>query len=225
MKHYIASIGVAAGLICLSSTASANLIVNGDFEAGNTGFSSDYRHSPGDIVPAGVYDIVADPKSVHESATSYGDHTGGSGLMMAVNGETTLNAVVWGQTVTVDKDATYDFAAYLSSWTSTSPAQLAFSVNEVQIGSPLTASATTGEWDLFFATWQSGTATSAAIKIVNLNTAFSGNDFALDDLFFGDPIFSDPSGPPIAVSAPQTAFLILLGLAGLARIRRPGAAR
>lgn len=218
MKQSIASIGIAASLLVFSSTASANLIVNGDFEMGNTGFYSDYSYTSGGIGAAGVYNIVTDPNLVHASATSYGDHTSGHGLMMAVNGATALEEIIWGQTVAVDAGATYDFAAYLSSWYPTSPALLAFSVNGVQIGSTLTASEETGKWDLFFATWDSGVATSATIEIVNKNNAYSGNDFALDDLYFGGPVFSAPGQPGI-VSAPQTAFLILLGLAGLARIR------
>ena len=37
------------------------------------------------------------------------------------------------------------------------------------------------------------TATSATIQITNGNTAFSGNDFAIDDIYFGGPRFSDPN--------------------------------
>jgi hypothetical protein len=197
---------LALVLVALGGSASANLIVNGDFEAGNTGFASDYAFSPGNIVPAATYEVLPDPSASHGSALSYGDHTTGSGLMMAVNGSTTVGDLVWGQTVSVVAGSTYDFAAWISSWVSGSPAQLVFTVNGDEIGA-LTAPLATGVWDLAFATWDSGTATSATIEIRNANTAFGGNDFALDDLFFGDPVFSDPT------PAPEPGALALLGVA------------
>lgn len=198
--------------------ATANLITNGDFEAGNTGFSTDLGFSPGDITPAGVYDILPDPATAHPSADSYGDHTTGGGNMMAVNGSTSAGDLVWGQTVIVDPATTYDFAAWISSWVSASPAELAFTVNGSTIGT-LSAPATTGSWVLAFATWTSGASTSADIEIRNSNTAFSGNDFGLDDLFFGNPIFSSP------VPEPVTPALVSVALAavGLSRRRRPAA--
>ena len=61
-----------------------NVITNGDFEAGNTGFSSDYTFSPGNIWDPATYDIVSDPNDSHNLATSFGDHTTGDGLMMVI---------------------------------------------------------------------------------------------------------------------------------------------
>jgi hypothetical protein len=80
-----------------------NLVVNGDFEAGNTGFTSDYRYSPGDIGPDTVYDLLRNPADEHYLGASYGDHTSGSGLMMAVNGARypNFNAVVWSESLSV----------------------------------------------------------------------------------------------------------------------------
>lgn len=80
-----------------------NLIVNGDFEAGNVGFTSDLTYNPTTITPAAVYAIVDDPSSLHPLAASYGDNTPGSGnvLMMAINGSTNSNDIVWAQDVAV----------------------------------------------------------------------------------------------------------------------------
>ncbi|MFT5487938.1 MAG: hypothetical protein ACI9JL_000697 [Paracoccaceae bacterium] len=207
------AVGAFAGVVLFSAAASANLINNGDFEAGNTGFTSSYAYNPGNIGPAGTYDTIANPATAHSLASSYGDHTTGSGLMMAVNGSTTPNDLVWGQTVSVAAGATYDFAAYISSWYPDSPAQMIFSVNGSTIGT-LTAPMTTGVWELAFATWNSGASTSALIEIRNANTASGGNDFALDDIYFGGAIFSNP------VPEPGALAILVVGLAGLGLARR-----
>jgi hypothetical protein len=207
------TVGAIAALVMLSTGAGANLITNGDFEAGNTGFSSSYSHVPGNIGGAGTYDTIANPASAHSLATSYGDHTTGSGLMMAVNGSTTPGDLVWAQTVSVTIGTAYDFAAYISSWFPASPAEMVFSVNGSTIGL-LTAPSTTAAWELAFATWNSGGSTSALIEIRNANTASSGNDFALDDLYFGETIFSNP------IPEPGTLLMISVGLIGLGVTRR-----
>lgn len=196
----------ALAMVALPTASSANLIANGDFEAGNTGFSSDYTHSPTNITGAATYAIVTDPSSVHGSAASYGDHTSGSGNMMAVNGSTVAGDLVWGETISVQANATYDFAVYISSWFSGAPASLVFTVNGTTIGS-LVAPMQTGAWELAFATWNSGSETSALIEVRNDQTAFGGNDFALDDFYFGNPIFS--------ASVAEPSMLGLFGLAGL----------
>lgn len=171
-------------LIGFSRHAVANLVVNGDFELGNTGFSTDYGYSPGDIGPEGVYDVVYDPSVVHRFAFSYKDHTSGSGLMMAVNGSASSGKVVWSQTIPVNPSTNYVFSAWVSNWGGRAPlAQLQFKINSSLIGS-LTASTTAGVWIEFETTWNSGSDTSATIRIVDTETAQIGNDFSLDDISF-----------------------------------------
>ncbi|HJS18829.1 MAG TPA: hypothetical protein VJ785_08770 [Anaerolineales bacterium] len=160
-----------------------NLIVNDDFEGGNTGFSSEYDFSPGDIFPESTYDMVTDPSDSHPSAASFGDHTSGSGQMMAVNGALTGTSIVWSETIAVTANTEYEFSAWIASWFVISPTELQFRVNGSPIGH-FTAPRVPGVWLQFFALWNSGTNTTATIEIVDLNTAQNGNDFALDDLVF-----------------------------------------
>jgi hypothetical protein len=213
-RKYLAVSVISTWVLCSSHGASANLIVNGDFEAGNVGFTTDYTVDPS-LMPPSIYVITTNPNLQRGDAANYGDHTTGSGLMMAVNGSTTAGDVVWEQTVAVSAGATYDFAAYISSWIPGAPADLRFVVNGTEIGS-LVAPGVTGIWDVEFATWSSGAATSATIQILNAQLAFGGNDFALDDIFFGDPIFS--RGVPV----PGTLALFAAGVLAWG-LRRRGA--
>jgi hypothetical protein len=78
----------------LAGAMAQDLIVNGNFEAGNTGFSNDYNYSPTDMQSARTYCVVANPASVHGSWASFGDHTTSSGLMLVANGDVTPANVV-----------------------------------------------------------------------------------------------------------------------------------
>src|SRR4051794_11962820 len=92
-------------LLLVALPASADFIVNGNFEAGDTGFTTQYTIVPGDIGGAGTYDIVTNPahSRPHDiSPVSFGDHTTGYGLMMAVNGADTPNRLVWSQTLALN---------------------------------------------------------------------------------------------------------------------------
>ena len=191
----------------LLSATSASVVINGDFEAGNTSFTTDMKYSPTGVQSEGTYAIVTSPRQVHGAFASYGDHTSGTGRMMVVNGSPKVGQVVWGQTVSVTPNTTYDFVAYVSSAYPTSPARLVFNVNGTVIGT-LNASSKTGQWDLAFGTWNSGSATSATITIQNANTAASGNDFALDDIYFGPTIFSGPSNTDPEVAVNSTTIVV-----------------
>jgi hypothetical protein len=163
--------------------ASGNLIVNGNFEQGNMGFSSGYTYSPGNLWPEATYAVTTNPHSEHPLGESYGDHTTGSGYMMAVNGATPPNVVVWSETIKVVPNTTYDFGLWVSNWSSTRTnlAQLAFLFNGQQIGA-YTEPVPAGVWQQYTNTWYSGNNTSLTIRIVDQNTVAYGNDFALDDI-------------------------------------------
>ena len=172
------------------------LVVNGDFEAGNTGFSSDYTYvsntMQNGLVPnGGIYTVHNDPHYTHHNFWG-ADHTtaDGYGNFMLVNG--TSNKKVWKQTVTVIPNTTYYFSAYAVSLNDVSPfANLKFRVNNTDLGTPTGALPSKssdnnpGNWQRFYGNWNSGSNTTATIEIVNLQNAEGGNDFGLDDISFG----------------------------------------
>ncbi len=166
---------------------SPELIVNGDFSAGNTGFNSDYNYVvdiPGsqmEMYPEGTYTVINNPNLVHNGFSACTDHTTGTGNMMVINGAPNFEDI-WCQTVSVLPNSYYNVSAWVASVNPASPAQLQFSINGTPIGNVVNALPTPCAWVPFNAIWSSGSNTTATICILNLNTAQGGNDFALDDI-------------------------------------------
>ncbi len=161
-----------------------NLVVNGDFSAGNSGFSSDYIHAFPNLTEA-QYWVGSNPSSWNGALNNCGDHTSGTGNMMTVNGSPVQGARIWSQTISVLPNTNYVFSTWLQSLNNVNAASLQFSINHVNLGNSIIAGSTACEWNEFSARWNSGMNTTAVITIVNNNTLAAGNDFALDDIFFG----------------------------------------
>ncbi|MEM9258323.1 MAG: gliding motility-associated C-terminal domain-containing protein [Bacteroidota bacterium] len=165
-----------------------NLFQNPDFEAGSTGFISDYP-SVTAINTQGVYGISANPASLNSTFfTACSDNTTGSTNMMVVDGSPAPNAKVWCQMVAVRPNVDYALSAWLTSVNAPNPARLQFSINGGGIGSVLRAGETVCDWRQFYAVWNAGANTSAEVCVVNQNTNPQGNDFALDDFSFRELI-------------------------------------
>jgi len=175
--------------VTVNGASSDNLMSNWDFSQGFAGFSSNYI--PGNGGPFGLlsnegtYAVSTNPALTHTNFASFGDFSG-DGNMLVVNGAGVANQTVLCQTVSVTPNTNYAFSTYVASAIATSPARLQFSVNGQLIGNIFNASPTPGQWNQFYATWNSGPSNMATICVVNQNTAASGNDFCLDGLFFSE---------------------------------------
>lgn len=166
----------------------ANLIDNGDFERGNISFTTDYtyRAATADniLYDEGYYTVTDDVIKAHSTAKLHNDHTTGSGMMMAVNGDRTAGKVVWEQTVTGLKPYTsYVFSAWVANWDLEDQymAILEFSINGQLQGDRVTPVGQ-WKWTQLYSVWNSGADTEAVIRLVNWQNADWGNDFAVDDI-------------------------------------------
>jgi gliding motility-associated-like protein len=176
-----------------TSTLSSNIIVNGDFEGGTSAASNNFitEYIPGTggtwglISNAGQYAISTSPSNVHDNFIFCADHTSGSGNMMIANGASTGNTIVWEQTVTVTPNTNYIFSMWQSSVeNTTAPSQLRLFINNDTVSALQVCSNTGCLWTQTSGVWNSGSNTSATLKIINFTLLESGNDFALDDIFF-----------------------------------------
>jgi gliding motility-associated-like protein len=103
---------------------------------------------------------------------------------------------------------------WIQSLHSSNPAQLKFSINGNSLPGNIAASPATCQWNSFFVTWNSGNNTSVTIAIRNNNTVAQGNDFAIDDIFFGpvqikqDSIRVSITPPPIIRAGNDTTICV-----------------
>lgn len=172
-----------------------NTVSNGNFEdKNNRQFTSQYEYKADNGIAAtesgnselwgsGTYSLTTSPRMVHINFTDMRDHTSGKGNMMVLNGSDKLGTKIWYRTITVMPNTCYVFSIYASSVHPENPAQLTFSINNNLFGA-INLTKETNKWVEFTRIWYSGSSTKADIAIVNLNTAGSGNDFALDDITF-----------------------------------------
>jgi gliding motility-associated-like protein len=156
-----------------------NLVINGDFSSGNSGFSSSYLYNANDLWDVSTYTVTTNANSVHSNFNGTGD-----GNFMVVNGSTTPGTEVWCQDIIVEAETMYNFSSLVASVAEGDLAVLQFSINGEEIGNSFTAPNVINTWDNFNATWFSGAETVSEICIINQNIAGGGNDFGLDDISF-----------------------------------------
>jgi len=212
----LVAIAVGPGL-----TSAGPIIPNGDFSLGYSGFNSNYLYTAPGVLPnyalmypEGTFTVGTDPSQVHGLWVSFGDHTTGDGGMMIVNGNRVADVLVWSASVEVAADTNYDLTAWVASAYPGSPSMLAFSINGLLVDAPMSLSSTTGLWLQFAAGWYSGTSTTAVLSLVDQNTEWNGNDFALDDIALNAIAISEPEA---VVPEPASLLLFGTGLAALAR--------
>lgn len=184
-----------------SEITGANLIVNGDFSAGNTGFGSDYQYIPSNYTTIGAYAVHSNPLGWNTWASACTDHTGNNGNMMLMDGAGTPGKRVWYATVAVQPNTNYLLSAWAQSVSTTNFARLRFSVNDRMAGNIYLQLSDPCQWEHFSTTWFSGSQTTATIAIEDFNYDANGNDFALDDIFFA-PVFIKRDSVMVRVEKP-----------------------
>jgi hypothetical protein len=155
----------------------ANLIVNGDFELGNVGFSSE-SWSYYDGTTDRSYVVEQQPKTtmwfINSNCTGVGDNISGSGKMMGLSASYVKNVAFWSQEVSIDKGTDYSLslkATQLGNYDSV-PVEIEFYVNNMPTGIRGTISTVGCTWNKISGTWYSGELlgpVKLSIRVFNYN--------------------------------------------------------
>ena len=183
----LATLGLTAQ--AQKSTCGSNLVVNGDFEAGNTGFTSQYNFvndGPGnsEMIPERTIAVGSNAATYHPLFTG----AGRSGNFLLINGNTGTVRDVWVQQVSLQYGKEYELKMYLQNIYPTAPASLRFIVTpndlltpEFEIGTYTLTPGLNG-WQEIYNSFTPNFTGSASLRIVNVNTIAFGNDFGVDDI-------------------------------------------
>ncbi len=191
MRHYFLLALVimrswAAQAQCGACQFEAQVIANGAFSSGNSGFTTSYAPGTGFFCPLcddGTYAVGTNAIFFHSDFLG-ADHTNPPfGNFMIVNGSDQSGAEVWCQTVAVQPDTEYEMVFWARDVTNNPDphplAQLAFTIDGVQVGS---VHVDEGGWTSNTVAWNSGVATTIDVCIVNYQNQTGGNDFGIDDI-------------------------------------------
>jgi hypothetical protein len=178
-----------------------DFVTDGDFEAGNTGFTSDLTFRGTSNRGADEYTVGSGPKAWNDFLAGSGDHALGMDDTIILKGPVTAGGVVWSQTVAVMLNVTHYFSGWIrDAFSGGSP--ITPEINGIFQDSTVPQ---LGSWNEFGTARNSGTATEAKIELIRAapSAGFIGDDYAVDDLSF--------TGPAAAI--PVTASIPLLAAA------------
>lgn len=205
-----------------------NLILNGNFQGGTTAISNNFTSSyiPGTggtyglLSTEGQYAISTSPSLVHNNFMNCGDHTTGNGNMLIANGAAAPNTIVWSQTVAVAPNTNYAFSFWqMNALNTTATSDLQLYINNIPISAIVPTNPTACIWEENTGFWNSGASTTAVLSIVNQSVVGSGNDFAVDDIFFAPICLAEDSitvlydtiqvsaGPDVTICANETTTI------------------
>jgi len=186
MNLYTRALTSSAILLLLTVLLPAqNLVPNPGFEAGNSGFLSDYSYSSGGNCCEGQYTVRSTPNTFNGAFVIPPPASPGSSQFMIVNGSTVPNERVWYMSVPVTAGTVYRFELAGCTAVQGGPAILQWQVSGSLIGTPLPLPQPTGVWQINGATWTAPTTATVEVAIRNLNTNSFPNDFYIDDVFIG----------------------------------------
>lgn len=176
LKYILLAGGSIAGV------ASAQ-VVNGDFQTGTLGPSTTSYTLDGGMYPPATWNIVS-YDTLHGSWVDFYDHTYGDerGRYMIVNGTDQGVGPAWAQQVSVAANTDYSLSAWFATLYPEAPASLEFRVNGMSIGPVFSAPGATATWEQRSGLFNSGNNTLLSLEIWDVNQAFTGNDYAIDDI-------------------------------------------
>lgn len=187
-----------------ATASTVNVVTNGGFEDGATGFFTDFTQ--GQLGSVSRYDVVG-------TTSGLAPHSGTQYLFVNGNNTPSSEPTSWAQTVQLIAGNLYSFSAWMADWSGVNPkAILSVRIDGTEF-TTMTAPATQDTWAQFTGSFTAHITGTATLSFVELTSAFGGNDYGLDDISLTTSI---PSAVPLPAGLP----LLLAGMGALALVRR-----
>lgn len=205
---------MALGLLASASVAQANLLVNGNFDAGLQGVNTDYSLSNvGCISCVGVASNTLTWYNAPGYVLPFGDHTSGTGMMLLYDPPANPPTKrIWYQNVDVVSGQTYEFSGWMREANTENYGSEANNgligayANNTSLGA-FRASNPEDGWRFFSATYLADITGTIELALRDMNTTtWYGTYTAIDDLSFAR------TGATNNVPAPALGALMMLGL-------------
>lgn len=161
-----------------------NLIRNGNFEEGNSHFSSDLTYDSSEVLP-GHYSVTNDASTLNPTFIQLSGHTTGNDRYFVGDPAGNEDEKIWCSEVSVTPQTEYEFAVWvaIAHRSHDNASEIIFSVNGSKVGDA--ASLRNQNWVQYKWKWQSGSMSgNISLCLVNDVLTSSGNDLAIDDVEF-----------------------------------------
>ena len=193
--------------------APVELVTNGGFESGDTGFTSDFGTNAGfgaarySVAGLGVFSNLA------PFSGQFSMYVNGSDLQPP--------PTVWAQQVNVEANMTYDFSFAFGTWINVAPfGQVSVRAGGVEFAQFTAPGSHT--WETKSAQFTATTTGLIELALVELSVGQGGNDYAFDNISLKARTVTppNPDPDPNVIPLPAAGWLLLAGLGGLAVLRR-----
>jgi MYXO-CTERM domain-containing protein len=187
---------VEFGYLCVDP--SPNLITNGTFSRGRTGFTSEYNFDDSRSFtnagatgggPEGNYTVTNNPNGWHEEFTRMlggaivWQDADGDGWAALFNG--VPNRIAYQTSLAVTSGQPYSVQISVADWGQFNRARLYMEVDGLRV-TPIVQPRSSGgfamNWERLTGTFRAPRTANVAVRIIDLETATGGNDFGLDDV-------------------------------------------
>jgi len=180
------TVGAADTYWCQATQPTGNLTVNGNFSAGNTGFTTDFTYNTNLNLGDGHYWIGTNAASHHPQFSGTG-----SGSFMIVNaGWAAAHFMVWCQDVSVCPEQTYTLSYRARTVSNATPARLQWWIDGTASGPEVNLPDYNTGWQTITHSWTSPSAAgpTASFCLRAMSGEGVGNDFGLDDISIGSTL-------------------------------------
>ncbi|MEO8067275.1 MAG: gliding motility-associated C-terminal domain-containing protein [Flavobacteriales bacterium] len=178
------TVGAAGNYTCTVSYPTGNLVTNGNFSAGNTGFTNQFpldfnmQNEPS-------YNVGPNANWFHPQWNG----TGNGNFLMINAGWAHSGWDAWCQTIPVCPNQTYTLVVRAASLATQGAPLLNWVIDGVGQGMLMQTAAAQGTWTQFTNSWTSGPGQYSASFCIEVSSSFGiGNDFALDDISISSTI-------------------------------------